>query len=162
MYDLVEMGERIKELRKEIQSLTAQKQAVENDISIKEADISDMLGELTTDRIQDFIHFNTQKRNIMFHTICDKFSISKDSIHISFRNGMSYEVKLNEKFKQWSEAIEINVFFRNELEFLMVLDRDSLTVELDCEEETDIWKKYINDYYKGIVDECNKCLSQIS
>ena len=160
--DVGEFKERIKELRKEIQSLASQKQAVENDISIKEADISDMLGELTTDRIQDFIHFNTQKRNIMFHTICDKFSISKDSIHISFRNGMSYEVKLNEKFKQWSEAIEIKVFFRNELEFIITLDRDSLTVELDCEEETDIWKKYINDYYKSIVDECNKCLSQIS
>lgn len=153
-----DFADRLKKLKEEGKKLEEQKHEIESDISLKEADISEMLGELTEDRIQDFIHFDTSKKNLMIHSVCDSMTVSKTDLVISFKNGMSYQIKLNEKYKPWPKKICIIIQFKGEYDFEAVFDTETLEVSY---EPNDKWDASVNNWYCDITNRVNTYLKEI-
>lgn len=156
--DREDFSDRIKKLKTEEAELKSQKQSIVNDIELKQADISEMLGDLTEDRIQDFIHFDTSKKNLMIHSICDSLTVSKTNLVISFKNGMSYHIKLNDKYKPWPKTVCVQVLFKNEPDFDFTFDTETH----ECKYiQNDSWEPVVNSYYSNIVKHVDIYLEQI-
>lgn len=157
--DVSVFKDKMNELNVSKDKLKRELQNVEYALQSQEGDLEDLLLDSSEEIIERFIHSESEVRRDTYLKYCDAV-MSGRSVTIIYHNGKKFVSHFSRYGYNPEKPVKFEMYLKDELQASGCIEPESCTVTFDHIEESDEFKKYVNDENDKLAKKASELLLQ--